>query len=84
MFQVSTDVFLEHHGVKGMHWGSRKSETISSAKTQKQRVRGPLTPKKILTSNRDYSTSEKVGAAFMAAGMAYYGVLTLSAIKMGR
>lgn len=55
-----TDEFLEHFGVKGMHWGSRKSETQKTSTTK--------TPK----DNSKYKKiALAVGTGLVSAGVLY-------------
>jgi hypothetical protein len=49
---------LEHHGVKGMHWGERKAETSAPPKRFASRV------------SREYETALAIGAV-AALGVAY-------------
>lgn len=61
------DAFLEHHGVKGMHWGVRKSRPTGSKNVILKVEQGP--------THHPLSKKELGGTAAASLGAAFIGRL---------
>jgi hypothetical protein len=62
-------LYLEHHGVKGMHWGVRKDRGSGSARKEAKASKTGMSDK----TKRYIKTGIKVGAATAATALAVYG-----------
>lgn len=85
VFQKDIDLFLEHHGVKGMHWGVRKERRATERVARRERFKsGTPTLKDKLIRDLDFDRSrserrtdlkvasgKQVGITLAAAGAAF-------------